>query len=74
MQRLSLVVKAWEAAGEPVLLHGPRGGLRVHPLFKVVQEQEKHAMRLRKGLSRSRMGRPPVAVIKPPQATALRNR
>ena len=72
-ERLGLVQEAWEAAGRPVLHTGSRGGLMPHPLLRALQSAEKHALRMRRSVSRPRMGRPPEAVPLPlPSSSRVR--
>jgi len=60
-ERVEVLQKAWRDAGQPVLLHGVRGGISPHPLLRALASAEKHAERMRRSVSRPRMGRPEEA-------------
>ena len=53
----------WEAAGQPLLYHGPRGGLQPHPYLIIVMRLERQAAALlEQAIKRRRPGREVVAV------------
>jgi hypothetical protein len=61
--RLERVREAWEAADCPMTALSPRGVLGQHPLLKELRAHEHLVDRLYVHAKRSRMGRPPTAVM-----------
>jgi hypothetical protein len=63
VERLAYAVRTWEEAGSPLTSVGSQGQEIVHPLWRVVNEAEVMADKLRSRLVKRPMGRPKVAKL-----------
>ena len=75
-ERVVLLREEWDRQDRPLLAKGSRGQPVPHALLRALQDAERHADHLRRGLlPPGRMGRPPVAVPQPfPPSSAARLR
>jgi hypothetical protein len=65
LERLTYAVKTWEEAGSPLTSMGSQGQEVIHPLWKVVNEAEMVADKLRSRVDKQHRGPQPIARLQP---------